>query len=126
MFDATLFYQRKAKETVNLEKWGLDEKGYALCTIHRAENTDDQNRLESIFKALCEISKIMPIILPLHPATKKIISESPFANLLTSLNIIDPISYIETQRLEMSAKVILTDSGGMQKKHFFIRCPALH
>ena len=65
----------------------------------------------------------MPIILPLHPRTKKIISESSFANLLTFLNVIDPISYIETQRLEMSAKVILTDSGGMQKEAFFHKVP---
>ena len=125
MFDATLFYKSKAKETVNLEQWGLGEKSYALCTIHRAENTDDQNRLESIFQAFREISKIMPIVLPLHPRTKKIISESSFANLLTPLNIIDPISYIETQRLEMSAKVILTDSGGMQKEAFFHNVPCI-
>lgn len=125
MYDATLFYQKKAIETVSIEKWRLDEKGYVLCTIHRVENTDDQNRLESIFQALRKISKIMPIILPLHPRTKKIISESPFANLLTSLNIIDPLSYIETQRLEMSAKVILTDSGGMQKEAFFHKVPCI-
>ena len=125
MFDATLFYKSKAKETVNLEKWGLDEKGYALCTIHRAENTDDQNRLESIFQALREISKIMPIILPLHPRTKKIISESSFSDLLSTLKVVDPLSYIETQRLEMGAKLILTDSGGMQKEAFFHKVPCI-
>jgi len=125
MYDATLFYQKKAKETVSLEKWGLVENGYALCTIHRAENTDDPNRLQSIIKALTTINKSLPIILPLHPRTKKIISESSFANLLTFLNVIDPISYIETQRLEMSAKVILTDSGGMQKEAFFNKVPCI-
>jgi len=125
MYDATLFYQKKAKETVRLEKWGLVENGYALCTIHRAENTDDPNRLQSIIKALTTINKSLPIILPLHPRTKKIISESSFANLLTFLNVIDPISYIETQRLEMSAKVILTDSGGMQKEAFFHKVPCI-
>ena len=125
MYDATLFYKKKAKETINIEKWGLDEKGYALCTIHRAENTDDQNRLESILQALNIINKTLPIILPLHPRTKKIISESSFADLLTFLNVIDPISYIETQRLEMSAKVILTDSGGMQKEAFFHKVPCI-
>jgi UDP-GlcNAc3NAcA epimerase len=125
MFDATLFYQRKARETVNLEKWGLDEKGYALCTIHRAENTDDPNRLESIFQALREISKIMPIILPLHPRTKKIVSQSSFADLISTLEVVDPLSYIETQRLEMGAKLILTDSGGMQKEAFFHEVPCI-
>ena len=125
MYDATLFYQQKAKETVSLEKWGLAEKAYALCTVHRAENTDDKHRLQSIFNALDQINKTLPVILPLHPRTKKIISESSFANLLTFLNVIDPISYIETQRLEMSAKVILTDSGGMQKEAFFHKVPCI-
>ncbi len=125
MYDATLFYKKKAKETVSLEKWCLEEKGYALCTIHRAENTDDKNRLKSILNALSQISKTLPIILPLHPRTKKIISESSFADLLSFLNVIDPISYIETQRLEMSAKVILTDSGGMQKEAFFHKVPCI-
>ena len=125
MFDATLFYQEKAKETVNLEQWGLTEKDYALCTIHRAENTDDQNRLESIFQALYTINKTLPIILPLHPRTKKIISKSSFSNFLSNLKVIDPVSYIETQRLEMGAKLILTDSGGMQKEAFFHKVPCI-
>ena len=125
MFDATLFYQKKAQETVNLEKWGLDEKDYALCTIHRSENTDDQNRLESIFKALNSINKTLPVILPLHPRTKKIIHESSFSDLLTALKVVGPASYFETQRLEMSAKMILTDSGGMQKEAFFNKVPCI-
>ena len=125
MFDATRFYQKKAKETVNLEQWGLTEKDYALCTVHRAENTDDQNRLESIFQALNTINKTLPVILPLHPRTKKIISKSSFSNLLSNLKVIDPVSYIETQRLEMGAKLILTDSGGMQKEAFFHKVPCI-
>lgn len=125
MYDATIFYQKKAKEEVSLEKWGLVENAYALCTIHRAENTDDLDRLQSIFQALNIINKTIPIILPLHPRTKKIIKQSSFADLFTSLNVIDPISYIETQRLEMSAKVILTDSGGMQKEAFFYKVPCI-
>jgi UDP-GlcNAc3NAcA epimerase len=125
MFDATLFYQKKAKEAVNLEQWGLTEKDYVLCTVHRAENTDDLNRLQSIFQALNTINKALPVILPLHPRTKKIIYESSFSNLLSKLKVIDPVSYIETQRLEMGAKLILTDSGGMQKEAFFHKVPCI-
>jgi UDP-GlcNAc3NAcA epimerase len=125
MYDATLFYQKKAKDTVNLEKWGLTEKDYALCTVHRAENTDDQNRLQSIFKALNVINKTLPVILPLHPRTKRMLSESSFSNLLSSLKVVDPVSYFETQRLEMSAKLILTDSGGMQKEAYFHGVPCI-
>jgi len=125
MYDATQFYQKKAKETVSLEKWGLVENAYALCTIHRAENTDDPNRIQSIIKALTMINKTLPIILPLHPRTKKIIKESSFSDLLGLLKVIEPVSYLETQRLEMGAKLILTDSGGMQKEAFFHKVPCI-
>ena len=116
---------KKSQRDSKLRKMVFRRKSYALCTIHRAENTDDKNRLQSILYALSQISKTLPIILPLHPRTKKIITESSFADLLTFLNVIDPISYIETQRLEMSAKVILTDSGGMQKEAFFHEVPCI-
>ena len=56
MFDATLYYREKARKSVSLETWGLEEKNYGLCTIHRAENTDDENRLISICKALNQIN----------------------------------------------------------------------
>ena len=125
MYDATLFYQQKAKETVSLEKWGLDEKGYALCTIHRAENTDVRCRLQSILNALHKINKTLPIILPLHPRTRKIVSESSLSDLLSNFIVVEPVSYIETQRLEMSAKLILTDSGGMQKEAYFHGVPCI-
>ena len=125
MFDATLFYQKKAKETVNLEQWGLTEKDYTLCTVHRAENSDDPNRLRSIFHALNTINKTLPVILPLHPKTRKIISQSSFAHLLSTLKVIDPVSYIEIQRLVMGAKLILTDSGGIQKEAFFHKVPCI-
>lgn len=125
MYDATLFYKKKAKDNVNLEKWGLTEKAYALCTVHRAENTDDRHRLQSVKKALNIINKTLPIILPLHPRTKKIIKESTFSDLLSSLIVVDPVSYIETQRLEMWAKLIFTDSGGMQKEAYFHKVPCI-
>ena len=125
MYDATLFYKEKAKKLVNLNKWGLIEKNYAFCTIHRAENTNDRRRLESIFRALHQISLNLPIILPLHPRTKKILEKSSFSDLLYNLKIVDPISYLETQRLEMGSKLILTDSGGIQKEAFFHEVPCI-
>lgn len=125
MYDATLFYRAKAKEYISLDTWNLEAGNFALCTVHRAENTDDPSRLKSIFQALHQINKKMPVILPMHPRTKKIIEKSSFSNLLTNLNIVEPLSYLETQRLEMSAKIILTDSGGMQKEAFFHQVPCV-
>ena len=125
MYDATLFYREKAREHISLNTWSLETGNYALCTIHRAENTDDPNRLKSIFQALDQINRKLPVILPLHPRTNKILMKSSFSDLLSSLKVIDPISYLETQRLEMSAKVILTDSGGIQKEAFFHQVPCI-
>ena len=125
MYDATLFYAGKARESVSLEKWGLNEKGYALCTIHRAENTDDSSRLVSIFEALLEINEELPVILPLHPRTQNILKKIDQLALLENLTILEPLSFVEIQRLEMSARVILTDSGGMQKEAFFHGVPCI-
>ena len=123
MYDASVFYEEKAKEHISLKKWNLDEGDFALCTIHRAENTDDPSRLKSICQALHHISKNLPIIFPIHPRTKKIIQKSSFSNLLINLKIVDPLSYLETQRLEMGSKVIFTDSGESKKKLSFIKFP---
>ena len=125
MYDATLFYRERAKANISLKQWNLEEGNFALCTIHRAENTDEPSRLNSIFQALHQINKKIPVILTMHPRTKKIIEKSSFSNLLTNLKIVEPLSYLETQRLEMEAKAILTDSGGMQKEAYFHKVPCI-
>lgn len=125
MYDSTLFYAEKAKQTISLNHWSLKEKEYALCTIHRAENTDDPNRLISIFQALQKINEDLNVVLPLHPRTRKFIEEGKHSELLNNLNILEPVSYLEIQRLEMGAKIILTDSGGMQKEAYFHSVPCI-
>jgi len=125
MYDATLFYQQRAKESIELSQWDLTEKSYALCTIHRAENTDDPVRLEAIFNALNQINKELPIVLPLHPRTRDLIITQGKESWVSELKLLDPQPYLETQRLEMGAQLILTDSGGMQKEAFFHQVPCI-
>jgi UDP-GlcNAc3NAcA epimerase len=125
MYDVTLHYGELARERHDLEKWGVKERGYALCTAHRAENTDDPVRLVGILGALRDIAKDMPVIMPLHPRTRKIIERSGNANILRGITAVPPVSYLEMLRLEMSARVILTDSGGVQKEAFFHRVPCI-
>ena len=125
MYDVSLFFREKAAALHTLEKWKVSEKQYALCTIHRAENTDDKNRLKNIFAALQEITAEVPIVLPLHPRTRKMMSYHGLNQMLEGLQVIEPISYLEMIRLEMSAKAILTDSGGIQKEAFFYQVPCL-
>ena len=92
---------------------------YILCTIHRAENTDNENRLRSIFEALEEISKFKQIILPLHPRTKKILQ---ILNIdISDLTIIDPVGYLEMVWLIDNCNLVMTDSGGLQKEAYFFK-----
>ena len=125
MFDAVLYYRERAQQEVSLETFGLEHQGYALCTIHRQENTDQVERIKSILSALQSIAKDLLVVLPLHPRTKAKISQYELESCLEDLYVLDPIPYLEMQRLQMSAKVILTDSGGMQKEAYFHRVPCV-
>ena len=92
-------------------------KNYILCTIHRAENTDDETRLRSIFEALNEIAKETQVILPLHPRTKKILENLKLD--ISNLTIIDPVGYLEMVWLIDNCDFVMTDSGGLQKEAYF-------
>ena len=125
MFDAVLYYRERALKEVNLETFGLEHQSYALCTIHRQENTDQAERIKSILSALQSIAKDLVVVLPLHPRTKAKISQYNLESFLKGLHLLDPLPYLEMQRLQMSAKVMLTDSGGMQKEAYFHRVPCI-
>lgn len=117
MLDAALYYHQKNTSTI-LQKQNLSPNNYFLCTIHRAENTNDVKRLKSIIGALNEINKQHPVIVPLHPRTVKYIEEY---DLKTSFKIIEPVGYFDMLQLIANAKMILTDSGGLQKEAFFFK-----
>ena len=114
MQDAAIFYSPMARKP----QMKLPEK-FILTTIHRAENTDDPLRLASIFRALGEISNEFPIVLPLHPRTKKIIANSQLNTHNSKLIMIDPVGYLEMIYLLKNCEIVMTDSGGLQKEAFF-------
>lgn len=118
MQDGALFYQHlavKPKCTI--------QDNYILCTIHRAENTDDAYRLQSIFEALVTISKTQQVILPLHPRTKKMIENLKVD--IHELTIIDPVGYLEMVWLIDHCDLVMTDSGGLQKEAYFFGKPCI-
>lgn len=125
MYDATLFYRERAREQVDLSEWGLSEGKYSLCTLHRAENTDDPARLASIFEALAVINRSSPVVLPLHPRTANLLRKQGREDLLSGLTLLEPQPYLAMQRLEMGAHAILTDSGGVQKEAYFHEVPCI-
>jgi UDP-N-acetylglucosamine 2-epimerase len=101
----------------------LQPLGYYLVTLHRAENTDNPRRLKSILRALKEIGKDIPVILPLHPRTKKMIETHRLLGEAKGIGLMDPISYLHMLKLEKNARAILTDSGGIQKEAYWFRVP---
>jgi len=118
MQDGAMFYKDLAS------KPDLDiEDNYILCTIHRAENTDDEKRLKDIFEALDEIAKEKQVILPLHPRTKKIIENLELN--IENLTIIEPVGYLEMVWLIDNCDMVMTDSGGLQKEAFFFEKPCI-
>ncbi|MNX94939.1 UDP-2,3-diacetamido-2,3-dideoxy-D-glucuronate 2-epimerase [compost metagenome] len=123
MFDGILHFSKIAQEkSTILTTLGLAEKEFILCTIHRAENTNDINRLKAIFNALNASKEA--IVLPLHPRTLKYVSDYGIA-ISENVKIIEPIGYLDMVRLESAAKKILTDSGGVQKEAFFLGVPCV-
>ena len=114
MQDAAIFYSKK-KQAPNFKI--PDE--FVLSTIYRAENTDNDKRLSSILSGLNFIAKSNPVILPLHPRTKNIINKGIFD--INNLTIVEPVGYLEMVYLLKRSKIVLTDSGGLQKKLSFLR-----
>jgi UDP-GlcNAc3NAcA epimerase len=118
MQDAAMFYTKIARAP----KFNLPNE-FVLATIHRAENTDDLGRLKSIFDAYAEIAKEMPIILPLHPRTANILKREGMS--AENVKIIEPVGYLEMVYLLEHCKLVMTDSGGLQKEAFFFKKPCI-
>jgi UDP-GlcNAc3NAcA epimerase len=118
MQDGAIFYKDLAVKPKDIE---ADE--FILCTVHRAENTDDTDRLKEIFDALNEIAKEQKVILPIHPRTKKIIKTNNIDT--SSLTIIEPVGYLEMVWLIDNCSLVMTDSGGLQKEAYFFHKPCI-
>jgi len=132
MHDSILLYAEIAeKRSTLLKDLGLLTpcasrlSGYYLATLHRAENTDNPERLRSILRAFDEISKIAPVVLPLHPRTKKMLKVLRIRPKSKSVKWIEPVSYLNMLMLEMHARAILTDSGGVQKEAYWLKVPCI-
>jgi UDP-GlcNAc3NAcA epimerase len=121
MYEALLNNSQIAESrSTILAQLNLQPQEYFVVTVHRAENTEDGGRLQSILVALQELSAIYPVIWPVHPRTRKVL-ESHYQSLQISqsLHLIDPVSYLDMLVLEKRSHVILTDSGGVQKEAYW-------
>jgi UDP-GlcNAc3NAcA epimerase len=134
MYDNSLYFSEisNSKSTI-LNENNLSSNQYVLCTIHRDSNTDIKENLSSIFKALLSISETyqLKIVLPIHPRTKgkmkEMLSEEIYNKIASSGNIIviPPAGFLDIIALEKNARMIVTDSGGLQKESFFFQKPCV-
>ena len=116
MYDAVLHYARSAPAP--------SRKGaYCVATVHRAENADDRRRLAAIVAALDQIAEKTPVVLPLHPRTRKRMQEFGIAP--RRVKLVEPLGYLEMIGLVSGAQGVFTDSGGLQKEAFFLKKPCV-
>lgn len=126
MFDSSLLFREKANAKSRvLERLGLKRSEFILVTCHRAENTNDSQRLKSIFMALAEISVHTKVVLPIHPRTRNYIEELGLSGYLRNIVVTDPLPFLDMLMLEQNSRLILTDSGGVQKEAFFFNIPCI-
>lgn len=126
MYDAAIHFGGRAdRKSSVLEQYGLHSQQYILATVHRAENTDAPDRLRAIIEGLVAVAQYIPVVLPLHPRTRSTVARLGLELLLTGIKVIPPVGYLDMVKLEKNARLIATDSGGVQKEAFFYRVPCV-
>jgi len=131
MIDTLISFLPRTGESTLLARLGLVPGEYAVLTMHRPENVDLQHRIELVAEIIEKISAIMPLVFPIHPRAAKNLSallprsgwDDIVAN--TNLRLIDPLGYVDFLRLQKDARVVLTDSGGIQEETTALGVPCL-
>lgn len=128
MIDTLLRCRDAAERSPVLEHLGLAPAGYGLLTLHRPSNVDDATSMSNMLDAIEEVQRHLPMVFPVHPRTRQRLSHGPFAERvasMTQLKLIEPVGYLDFVKLMAHARVVLTDSGGIQEETTVLRVPCL-
>jgi UDP-N-acetylglucosamine 2-epimerase (non-hydrolysing) len=128
MIDSLLNHLSKAKKSTIISQLNLDHQPYALLTLHRPSNVDDQETFNRILSALEQIEQKIPIIFPIHPRSRKMLDRFHFGDRIvrmSNLRLIDPLGYLNFLSLMERANFVLTDSGGIQEETTVLGIPCL-
>ncbi len=129
MIDTLLASLEKARSSPVLDDLGLAPKGYAAMTLHRPSNVDDRETFGRVFGAVREIAGEMPVVFPAHPRTRKNMEQFGYFDEsgggLGGVRIVEPLGYLDFLRLMAEARVVLTDSGGIQEETTILKVPCL-
>lgn len=122
MYDAALFYKEYACKPAWFDALKIAQNAFVLCTVHRAENTDDPKRMQAIIDGL--EGGALPVVLPLHPRTRNKLRQMGM-ELPANIHVVDPVGYLGMVWLEANCKLVATDSGGVQKEAYFHQKPCI-
>ncbi len=131
MIDTLLRHREKATTIGLVDRWGLKPKGFSTLTLHRPSNVDDPVVLGGLLEALADISRHLPIIFPIHPRTRKMAEQFGLSHFFSSgdqvsgLWVTEPLGYLEFLHLNMNARLVLTDSGGLQEETTVLGVPCI-
>jgi UDP-N-acetylglucosamine 2-epimerase (non-hydrolysing) len=131
MIDTLLKHQHMAERRSLVDDMRLEKNGFATLTLHRPSNVDDPETLKGILEALQEISKELPIVFPIHPRTRKMTEEFGYGSFFRDSGqvkgvwLTKPLGYIEFLHLNMHARMVLTDSGGLQEESTVLGVPCI-
>lgn len=127
MIDSLLEHLKIAENSTIREDLGVSARNYAVMTLHRPSNVDDKATFGGLLEALIEIAEELPIVFPVHPRTRGKLEEFGFDKLVADSNIrlIEPLGYLDFMRLYSGARLVLTDSGGLQEETTVLGIPCL-
>ncbi len=131
MIDTLLKHRKIAADLGVAEKLGLERGNYAMLTMHRPSNVDDRKILEGILGALHQIAEVLPIVFPIHPRTRKMVEQFGLTHYFTSGSTVkgiwltEPLGYLDFLHLNMHAKMVFTDSGGLQEETTVLGVPCI-
>lgn len=125
MIDSLMAQLSAARETNTLERLGVRRRHYVAATLHRPSNVDDASALQNVLGGLALVAESVPVVLPLHPRTRKNIERFHLHQMLTPLTTLDPLGYNEMLALTDGAHCVLTDSGGIQEETTALGVPCV-
>ena len=131
MIDTLLNHREKAERLSLMNDLGLERHRFAMLTLHRPSNVDERRTIEGIFEALYEISQNIPIIFPIHPRTKNMVEKFGLGSFFNKGDpgkgvwLTEPLSYLQFLHLNMNARLVLTDSGGLQEETTVLGVPCI-
>ena len=129
MVDSLFHCKDMAARRDTLSRLGLEKKGYAVLTLHRPSNVDDERSFSDILTTIGSISHTIPVVFPVHPRTRKNIGRFGLGRIIANANnhliLTEPLGYLSFLNLEMNARMVITDSGGMQVETTILGIPCL-